>query len=84
MTVSVYSQKAELSKELVYVCVTYQKLQQSVGPIYTIYDFIHVLHWSFTKLLHHEENIDQKSAKDLAVQCFRVITELNKQANINV
>lgn len=49
------------------LCVTYQKLQQSVSPIHTVDNFIHVLHWSFTKLLHHEENIDEESTKNLRV-----------------
>lgn len=44
----------------------YQKLQQSVGPIYTVDNFIHVLHRSFTKLLHHEEHIDEESTENLA------------------
>lgn len=43
----------------------YQKLQQSVGPIHTVDDLIHVLHWRLTKLLHHEEDIDEESTEDL-------------------
>lgn len=52
-----------------YVCMcnTHQELQQSVGPIDTVDNLIHVLYWSLTKLLHHEENIDQQSAEDLGV-----------------
>lgn len=39
-------------------CNTHQELQQSVGTIDTVNNFIHVFHWSLTKLLHHEENVD--------------------------
>lgn len=53
--------------QFVRVCDTHKKLQQSVGPIDTVDNLIHVLYWSLTKLFHHEENIDQQSAEDLCV-----------------
>ena len=49
----------------VYMCDTHQELQQSVRPVDTVDNFIHVLYWSLSKLLHHEENVDQQSAEDL-------------------
>lgn len=48
-----------------WMCDAHQELQQSVGPVNTVDNFIHVLYWSLPKLLHHEENVDQQSAKDL-------------------
>lgn len=49
------------------MCETHQELQQSVGPIDTVDNFIHVFYWSLTKLLHHEENIDQQGTENLRV-----------------
>lgn len=43
----------------------HQELQQSVRPVDVVDDFVHVLHWSLTELLHHKENINQQSTKDL-------------------
>lgn len=58
-----------LYKAVYHVCTcdAHQELQQPVGPVDTVDNFIHVLHWSLTKLLHHEKNVDQQSAKDLRV-----------------
>ena len=46
-------------------CNTHQELQQSVRSIHIVDNFIHVLHWSLAELLHHKENIDQQSTKNL-------------------
>lgn len=50
---------------LMSACNTHQELQQSVRSIDIVDNFIHVLHWSLAELLHHKENIDQQSTKDL-------------------
>lgn len=56
----------------------HQELQESVGPVDNVDDFIHVLHRSFTNLLHHEEDVDQKGAKNLrGVESFLLYYTFN-------
>lgn len=61
------------------MCDTHQELQQSVCPVDTVDNFIHVLYWSLSKLLHHEENVDQQSAEDLGVteECLSILMYYN-------
>lgn len=64
---------------LTLTCNTHQELQQSVRSVNIVDNFIHVLHRSLAELLHHKENIDQQSTKDLQKRergTFMIITSV--------
>lgn len=65
------------------MCDTHQELQQSVGPIYTIDNLIHVLYWSLAELLYHEENVDQQSAEDLEAREENVFNTMLEISSVN-
>lgn len=43
----------------------HHELQHPVSAVHAVDHVVHVLHWYFTQLLHHEENIDQQCTQHL-------------------